>query len=697
MADNDKGWVLDESRPCLEIERGASAVMFRIVFVNRSVRLDRPLVVVFALQATPVKPLPRGWRSWIRATTVFERSIHKDWPTKEWPAGSMIDTYHVAPGRLEKPQHIGGVDPTDEQASRQCIEERYHKTRKKAFLYLNLRISPPNRAAFQDYAAEWGVIPGRPHNYSPVKSYQDYALWHLHRWFQSCNIDGVYLDDVFPVPSENLINGRGWVDEHGVTHAGYSLFSAREYVKRMAIMLKGLGRKPGIWAHTTNTPCTPYLAFADLFFDGESFGFPDPNIERPDYIDRWPYERLDRFRACSYTKQFGTVPVRLVRNIDRKLDANSAIALVLPHDIFFFTADHTYLVWALSRFGVWEDDVEFSPYWGARRLVRIETDRAKVIASSWRRQDRMMFVVSNLGDGDARVDVRVDAEGISPGRGIAAVDGVTQKEVVIVDGRIKALSVRRHDYRLILVGPRRLLTIGGDTFGRALPEPQTVVEQAGNDFSGPVPSQWRVHVSPQAPRSAVYTWNDRLRVVTPLDRYAFAARDFALDGVSVRCCIEIESGDNMRPRCGAAMMLYWRGGAYVRAGLWTGLRVKGERTPRYVFGMNGKLTKGPALPMRRKTFYLWRNWVKLDLRPATIDFYCSTDGESWTKAHTVPRKGAFAGPPAKLVLGCGHGSKATGHPAPFLMNDAATRTPPIPDHRYYHFSDVLVGKDGRPQ
>jgi len=692
MADNDRGWILDASRPCLEIDRAASAVTFRIVLVNRPVRLERPLEAVFALQATPVKPLPRGWRSWIRATSVFERSIHKDWPTKEWPAGSMIDTYHVAPGRLEKPQHIGGVDPTDEQASRQCIEERYHRTRRKAFLYLNLRISPPNRAAFQDYAAEWGVIPGRPHNYSPVKSYQDYALWHLRRWFQSCNIDGVYLDDVFPVPSENLINGCGWVDEQGVTHAGYSLFSAREYVKRMAIMLKGLGRKPGIWAHTTNTPCTPYLGFADMFFDGENFGFPDPGIERPDYIDRWPYERLDRFRACSYTKQFGTVPVRLVRNIDRKLDANSAAALVLPHDIFFFTADHTYFVWALSRFGIWEDDVEFFPYWGSRRLVDLETDRPKIIASSWRRQDRMMLIVSNLGDDDARVGVKVTAEGIPPGRDIAAVDGVTQKEVAIADGRIEALSVGRHDYRLILVGPRRLLTIGEDTFGAALPKPKAVVEQTGNDFSGPVPPQWQINVSPQAPRASAYTWNDRLRVVTPLNRYAFAARDFALDRVSVQCCIEIESGDNMRPECGPAMMLSWEGGDYVKAGLWTGFRIKGERAPAYVFGVNRKLTKGPALPMRRETFYLWRNWVKLDLRPTTIDFYCSTDGESWTKARSVPRKGALAGRPSKLVLGCGHGSKATGHPAPFLMNDAATRTPPLPDYRYYHFSGVLIGE-----
>jgi hypothetical protein len=58
-------------------------------------------------------------------------------------------------------------------------------------------------------------------------------------------------------------------------------------------------------------------------------------------------------------------------------------------------------------------------------------------------------------------------------------------------------------------------------------------------------------------------------------------------------------------------------------------------------------------------------WVKIALRPDTIEFYASTDGQSWTLIHSQPREG-FEGAPDILALG--HGSEKDGAPEPYIFD-----------------------------
>jgi len=688
LADNDKGWILDYTKPCLEVVRQGKEVLFRIVFINRSVELSKPIKILFAIQATPVKPLPQGWRAWLRTT--FETSMHKEWPTKEWPKDSKFHTYGQAyPGRIEKPFYWGTLHPTDEEESRKYVES-FHKKGVKMYLYINLNKTSANDQEYKDYYPEWVRIPGPKGGYNPVKSFQDYALWSLKKWFISCNIDGIYLDDVYPSPSENIINGCGWIDEEGIVHAGYSLFQSREYVKRLATMLQELGCFPGIWAHTTNTPCIPYLSFVDMFYDGELHGWPDPTIENPDYIDRWPYRYLDRFRACSYTKQFGVVPARLVKDIDRKLDADSAIALIMLHDIFFFDADHTYIIWPLSEFRIWEKDVKYIPYWDVRKLVKVKADNPKVLASTWSRKDRIMVMVSNLGPQDAKVNLQINLSAFNLKEPLCAVDGISRKRIKLSNGKIKHLKVKRHNFVLLLIGPPGLFpTAEEEKFLSKELQPCKIVRQKSDDFSEELSKDWEIKISPDCPRGGAYTWNNRLRIVTRPHRYSFVARDFNLDNVSVQCCIEVESPDYTHIFYNPSLILYWNNGSYVKASL--GLHppyFKGKE-PSYLFFVNSKYFVGPPLPMKRYAFPLFKNWVKIGLTPENIKFYCSTDGKIWQEIYTIKRTNEFGGAPSKLILGCAHGTKKEGYPSDF-MNDRKGRTG---DYRYYYFSELVVGKD----
>jgi hypothetical protein len=63
--ESDQGWFLDEEKPAIEVVRQRGEVVLRLNFINRPVVLNKPRTISFGLQATPVKPMPKGWRGWV--------------------------------------------------------------------------------------------------------------------------------------------------------------------------------------------------------------------------------------------------------------------------------------------------------------------------------------------------------------------------------------------------------------------------------------------------------------------------------------------------------------------------------------------------------------------------------------------------------------------------------------------------------
>lgn len=72
FAESDRDWLYDDSKCPQSIERLDDCVEMRIHFVLQSAALKRPRQWVFALQATPSKPMPgepHSWRNWVSRTT----------------------------------------------------------------------------------------------------------------------------------------------------------------------------------------------------------------------------------------------------------------------------------------------------------------------------------------------------------------------------------------------------------------------------------------------------------------------------------------------------------------------------------------------------------------------------------------------------------------------------------------------------
>ena len=61
-AESDQGWITDDQKACLDVERRDRDIVLRFHFVGKPSRIDRTRTIVFGLQASPVKPVANKWR-----------------------------------------------------------------------------------------------------------------------------------------------------------------------------------------------------------------------------------------------------------------------------------------------------------------------------------------------------------------------------------------------------------------------------------------------------------------------------------------------------------------------------------------------------------------------------------------------------------------------------------------------------------
>ncbi len=107
-ADSDEGWVQADGVPAFELRRdGPGSVDLVFHLVGRPAVIDGPRTLVFAFQATPVKPVRKGWRA------------------ESWWTG---DTFRDYQGIKAKGGHLIWSNipfPLDEAASRELVEKQH--------------------------------------------------------------------------------------------------------------------------------------------------------------------------------------------------------------------------------------------------------------------------------------------------------------------------------------------------------------------------------------------------------------------------------------------------------------------------------------------------------------------------------------------------------------------------------------------
>ncbi len=406
----------------VRVVRKGDTVELHIVYVDQPSQFPSKISLSFGLMATPVKPLPQGWRNWR-----FSSAKPTTFQPQPAPAINQVvywaDSYRII---YQYPR------PRDPSAFKQDVAALHEKGAQRVYPYLDVTLlgtqskttvageqftfATPEWAAFgQEWAISPNYKPGRPwQRVSPASHWADFSLWVVKQWIVNGGADGIYTDEAFPYADTRADHGCGYTDAQGIRQPTWPIYATRDYFKRLAYLFQKHAKgPPAILAHTSATIAVPFLSFADVALDGEQFYHTIKKYngsEDPSYLALVP---LDRYQAELMTQQVGLVPAFLpeFRNDitdqrfpgirDRRHPTREFLAQTLLHDMLVWPlwcnaaeVESTYAV--LADFDTGAPDATFHPYWDPRNQSAVQSEDVKI--SYYTRPGKLLVVVVNTAD-----------------------------------------------------------------------------------------------------------------------------------------------------------------------------------------------------------------------------------------------------------------------------------------------------------
>lgn len=447
MANNDQGWVQNDTVPAIDFIRADKAVYMDLNLVAEPVKIIKghPRKIVLSLMATPSKRPAKGWRHW--HTSSF-------YPTEQ--SGRALDAsiFYVP-------------YPVDYEKS-----AKYIKGLRKQLIvplpYMDFYGSDGRMAPAEDFRWEWWPdismkkFPKKSQIYRTYYgsgSIIDWYIFKLNEWIDRCDVNGVYVDNHYPAPLMSTVFGPAYVHDKGGTQAGYQLFAMREFFKRIYCLLAAKGKKhPYLMVHMTHCQLAPSMSFADIAYEGEDHYIngerKKQEREGADHITYWPNNIV---RIIDLPHAYGVATHWLGAVHGRKEK------WVLPHSRqYYIRAWYTQLllhdmVGGISRDGglrkVFNDflaedpEVEFVLYRDNKSIVPLNGN--KVFISYYKRGKEVLAAIGNQSSKKQTINVSVNPAGLGL-KNVEYVNAETGKSLKKSD-RGFAITVTPRDYRLVLI------------------------------------------------------------------------------------------------------------------------------------------------------------------------------------------------------------------------------------------------------
>ncbi|MBQ3340909.1 MAG: hypothetical protein IJG84_03360 [Kiritimatiellae bacterium] len=488
FGENDRGWVVDGKTPCLEIVRRPGEVALVANLVQAPTEFSEQRVIRLALQATPVKPMPDGWRALSHGTLLGACYY--------W--GGFWDSHSVEPfdgtdeffrvmgesrrtGVYNKEYLARAVDSYPYPYATNTAKYAEHHARILAHyrngLWTSSRTKPgePGLVFYTNgrgvhygdpkgqgatFCNEWNrfeymdrnftVLSMKAYDLDPVESFRDYAAWWYERMLSTGAADHIYWDDVFCSSSFNLVQTDAYRLPTGQIQPSSGIFNMRAQVRRCAVLQAELGKDTrGNWVHMTNTAMAPVLAFAGVNYDWEdSSGRNPPQVKYPrDYI-----------LACTIGRQFGN-RVGIMGYFDFSLDKKGdeylrlercRAGVLLAHELrgtgASYEKAHAMLCdWGYRTPGVdvwnyWDEDVPFP--------VAVSGLEVATLAMAKKSSREAMVVVSSFSGRDGSAAIRPDAEALGLPSGWRAFDAETGAPLPAADGAVD-VALDAYGFRIV--------------------------------------------------------------------------------------------------------------------------------------------------------------------------------------------------------------------------------------------------------
>ncbi|MFG0247710.1 MAG: glycoside hydrolase domain-containing protein, partial [Phycisphaeraceae bacterium JB051] len=426
MADNDQGWVPDETHTthAIEVVRDGDHVLLILNLVGRTFTFDKPRQIKFSLQATPVRPMLAGFRDQLlklKLQTAFPGFDPDGW---DWNGSRLkLDGEYVVSG------HGSQFHPLnwDRNASKCASWGAQGKTFTPYQSQLNImsfgEVDDVRMPAGKQSGNVYGYI--YPHmstgclehgNLSMTRPDMEYRLYCYDAWIEHSDLPGMYFDQTEPILGANPVAGAGYImDIHdrpalnGMVQPGYLLTNVREFYKRLRTLFYEAGvNEPMIWLHTTDANMISAFAFAGAFLDGENT--PYITVNSPWFSAKYS---PDRMQALCNPSKLGVASVWLDMfksdwnwpdNPDEKYMAMRSLqGYSLIHDI---AEKWHYVDWgALDP----QSAMTFYPYWDADVSAGLSCADPNVLVSAHKQGNDIQLIIFNRFDQQQQgLQVQVD-------------------------------------------------------------------------------------------------------------------------------------------------------------------------------------------------------------------------------------------------------------------------------------------------
>ena len=253
--------------------------------------------------------------------------------------------------------------------------------------------------------------------------------------------NGVYFDELQPMPCSNAAHGCGYVGADGERHPTYPMRAFLETMRRVRQVFENTGEPYWITYHISAGRAAPMPTYGDCLLMAEERYH--AVRENPDYTEN---TTPDEWMASFAPEAWGIPPVVIPQfkmNGEWMKDpalADALMAAVVPHDlmvwpIFSHTDTVTGLRGRLMEFGIGKPDVRFAGYWEADAPVRCADERVK--CSVYIRPGKAMLCLGNWSDETIEdLAVTVDTEALRLPDRIEARNAMTGETVEFGGGKL---------------------------------------------------------------------------------------------------------------------------------------------------------------------------------------------------------------------------------------------------------------------
>ena len=450
----------------LEVVRNADgSADLRVKMVVKPLPENAPkeFTLDFGFIATPVKPMPEGWRAMNMSAQydAFKGKTRGDiliyWPD-EWRQITLDPDPHRAINRKK----VSGKVARDRAAGRKIVP--YWSRRHLPISQKNV-VNPDAEGIYQD----WSPDPQRSRagrfdwmRCTSTSEWADYLLWCIDQWGKVLGpIDGAYIDEMALDPNKSARSGGGYTDYDGVRRPTYSWKADRDLYKRMhCVIAKNNGNLPP-WsvAHSSATSMMEILSHYTVMLTGEhlysGYFLDDPVLIPPKHDKLYYYSYslpMERVRCEFYHRPWGAVVtfapcLKNQRDImTLPIPTRDLLSRIMHADVIFWAVwcnkNEIYKVEEIRRkWDIGNKAVEFIPYW-ENKVVTTSTPGA--VISYYDKNGEKLALVSNLARKNQQISIKLPA-GVK-----SVVNAESGKNVPIENGMVK-IDLPRNDFTFLII------------------------------------------------------------------------------------------------------------------------------------------------------------------------------------------------------------------------------------------------------